>query len=108
MVIKKVINIIVFDFKARGQWKHWNDVIKNTEIADEYDVANLLVPTIDSSRYNNILESALNITFFEDSPGYLTSGTYSTTYFVSDNLLELSGRPCQDCRRAAILNLLPG
>ena len=27
----------VFDFKARGQWKHWNDIIKNMEIEDLFN-----------------------------------------------------------------------
>ena len=51
----------VFDFKARGQWKHWNDIIKNSEIDEVYDVQNLLVPTIDNYRYTAILEAALEM-----------------------------------------------
>ena len=41
----------VFDFKARGQCKHWNDIIKNMEIEDLYNFQDVLVPTIDSSGY---------------------------------------------------------
>ena len=59
--VEGIIFDFVFDFKARGQWKHWNDVIKNYEIPEVYDVSNLLIPTIDSSRYSNILELTLKM-----------------------------------------------
>ena len=49
----------VFDFKARGQWKHWNDIIKNTEIEDLYNYHDLLVPTIDSARYQHLIDLAI-------------------------------------------------
>ena len=51
----------VFDFKARGQCKHWNDIIKNMEIEDLYNFQDVLVPTIDSSRYCHILGNSSNI-----------------------------------------------
>ena len=59
--VEGVMFDFVFDFKARGQWKHWNDIIKNTEVADVWDVQNLLVSTIDNARYTHILEAALEM-----------------------------------------------
>ena len=53
--VEGLIFEFVFDFKARGQWKHWNDIIKNMEIEDLYNFQDVLVPTIDSSRYCHIL-----------------------------------------------------
>ena len=53
--VEGLIFEFVFDFKARGQWKHWNDIIKNMEIEDMYNYQDVLVPTMDSSRYCHIL-----------------------------------------------------
>jgi hypothetical protein len=39
----------VFDFKARGQWKHWNDIVKNSEIPEKLS-PNALIPTVDTAR----------------------------------------------------------
>ena len=63
--VEGLIFEFVFDFKARGQWKHWNDIIKNMELEDNYNYKNVLVPTIDSSRYCHILgKQAKNLAFF--------------------------------------------
>ncbi len=43
----------VFDFKARGQWKHWNDVVKNTELPETL-TALTLIPTVDTARFYHI------------------------------------------------------
>ena len=59
--VEGLIFEFVFDFKARGQWKHWNDIIKNMEIEDLYNFQDVLVPTIDSSRYCHILGNYSNI-----------------------------------------------
>ena len=59
--VEGLIFEFVFDFKARGQWKHWNDIIKNMEIEDLYNFQDVLVPTIDSSRYCHILGKCSNI-----------------------------------------------
>lgn len=39
----------VFDFKARGQWKHWNDVVKNSDIPEKL-TSNMVIPTVDTAR----------------------------------------------------------
>jgi hypothetical protein len=39
----------VFDYKARGQWKHWSDAVKNTDVAD----GETFIPTNDTARYRN-------------------------------------------------------
>ena len=57
--LEGIIFEFVFDFKARGQWKHWNDVIKNYEISERFDIDDNLIPTIDSARYSYILEWAI-------------------------------------------------
>ena len=62
--VEGLIFEFVFDFKARGQWKHWNDIIKNLEIEDLYNFEDVLVPTVDSSRYCHILgRSCLHLVF---------------------------------------------
>jgi dynein heavy chain len=43
----------VFDFKARGQWKHWNDVVKNTDIPETL-TALTLIPTVDTARFYHL------------------------------------------------------
>ena len=58
-LVQGLIFEFVFDFKARGQWKHWNDIIKNTEIEDLYNYHDLLVPTIDSARYQHLIDLAI-------------------------------------------------
>ena len=40
----------VFDFKARGQWKHWNDIVKNSEIPERLS-PHALIPTVDTARF---------------------------------------------------------
>ena len=57
--VEGLIFEFVFDFKARGQWKHWNDIIKNSEIEELYNYQDVMVPTIDSARYSHILDMAI-------------------------------------------------
>jgi dynein heavy chain len=59
--VEGVLFDFVFDFRARGQWKHWNDIIKNTDVPEIYNIDELLVPTIDSARYINILDLSLKM-----------------------------------------------
>ena len=48
----------VFDFKARGQWKHWNDVVKNLEVPEK--MSNFaVIPTLDTARFNHIYASSV-------------------------------------------------
>ena len=84
--VEGVIFDFLFDFKARGQWKHWNDVIKNTDIPDAYDVSNLLIPTIDSCRYTNILESMLKMKkpFMLIGPRGTGKSTYITNFLQQE------------------------
>ena len=41
--VEGLIFEFVFDFKARGQWKHWNDIIKNMEIEDMFNYKDVFV-----------------------------------------------------------------
>lgn len=43
----------VFDFKARGQWKHWNDVVKNMD-NPEVLTPLTVIPTIDTARFYHV------------------------------------------------------
>ena len=43
----------VFDFKARGQWKHWNDVVKNVDIP-EILTPLTIIPTIETARFYHV------------------------------------------------------
>ena len=40
----------VFDFKARGQWKHWNDLVKNMD-NPEVLTPLTIIPTIDTGNF---------------------------------------------------------
>ena len=44
----------VFDFKARGQWKHWNDIVKNMD-NPEVLTPLTIIPTIDTARFYHVL-----------------------------------------------------
>ena len=38
-----------FTLQARGQWKHWNDVVKNLDVPEK--MTNLaVIPTLDTAR----------------------------------------------------------
>ena len=39
----------VFDFKARGQWKHWNDVVKTMDVPERMST-HAVIPTVDTAR----------------------------------------------------------
>ena len=43
----------IFDFKARGQWKHWNDVVKNTDLPETL-TSLTVIPTVDTARFYHI------------------------------------------------------
>ena len=43
----------VFDFKARGQWKHWNDVVKNVDIPEVLTPLTI-IPTIETARFYHV------------------------------------------------------
>ncbi|CAB4066115.1 DNAH [Lepeophtheirus salmonis] len=53
----------IFDFKARGQWKHWTDIIKNLSPEDSitYYENKPIVHSVDSLRYNLPLENSFNL-----------------------------------------------
>ena len=39
----------MFTLQARGQWKHWNDVVKNLDVPEK--MTNLaVIPTLDTAR----------------------------------------------------------
>ena len=91
----------VFDFKARGQWKHWNDIIKNTEIDDLYNFQDVLVPTIDSARYAHLLDLAIkrNKPFMIIGP----KGTGKTSYVKNRITQSIEA----ETEEAFTLNLTP-
>lgn len=43
-----------FQFKARGTWHHWNDLIKGQE-SKQKKIREMLVPTMDTARYTYLL-----------------------------------------------------
>lgn len=40
--------------KARGAWKHWNELIKGIEIKGQ-KIREMLVPTVDTARYTYLM-----------------------------------------------------
>ena len=99
--VEGLIFEFVFDFKARGQWKHWNDIIKNMEIEEHYNYQDVLVPTIDSSRYGHILDLAIKTSkpFLLIGP----KGTGKTSYMKN----RISQGLNTDVEEADTLNLTP-
>ncbi|XP_038127258.1 dynein heavy chain 12, axonemal [Cyprinodon tularosa] len=46
-----------YEFKGRGKWVHWNEVIKNINLGDKNTkVQEIIVPTIDTARYTYIMD----------------------------------------------------
>ena len=41
-----------YEYKARGQWRHWNDLARVAEQAgsEERNIRAIIVPTIDTAR----------------------------------------------------------
>jgi dynein heavy chain len=99
--IEGLIFEFVFDFKARGQWKHWNDIIKNMEIEDLYNYHEVLVPTIDSARYLHMIDLAIK----RNKPLLLIGprGTGKTAYL--NNRITQGLDPATE--QALTLNLTP-
>lgn len=44
-----------FEQKARGQWHHWNDLVRNMEIKTK-KIREMLVPTMDTARYTYLMD----------------------------------------------------
>lgn len=45
-----------FQLKSRGQWKHWNDLIKTSQIPATQKIKDILVPTVDTIRYTYLMD----------------------------------------------------
>ncbi|XP_064606960.1 dynein axonemal heavy chain 12-like isoform X2 [Liolophura sinensis] len=54
---------LVYDFmyeqKARGQWRHWNDRIRGAEIKTK-NIRQMLVPTMDTERYTFLMDLCIH------------------------------------------------
>ncbi|KAL8620603.1 hypothetical protein ACOMHN_017884 [Nucella lapillus] len=44
-----------YEQKARGTWRHWNDLVRNTEIKSK-KIREMLVPTMDTARYTYLMD----------------------------------------------------
>ena len=47
--------LMAVQFKAKGGFKHWNDLIKHVELTST-NVRDLLVQTVDTARYTHIMD----------------------------------------------------
>ncbi|XP_043194572.1 dynein axonemal heavy chain 12-like isoform X3 [Amphibalanus amphitrite] len=47
-----------FEYKARGQWRHWNDLARLAEQAgtEDKNIRAIIVPTIDTARYTYLMD----------------------------------------------------
>ncbi|ESP01004.1 hypothetical protein LOTGIDRAFT_225521 [Lottia gigantea] len=48
-----------YEFKAKGSWKHWNDLIRGVESKSK-KIRDMLVPTMDTARYTYLMELCIN------------------------------------------------
>ncbi len=59
-VKNKTIHVVfVYQQKGKGEWKHWNDFIKNSQVSMTRKVQEILVPTMDTVRYSYLMDHAL-------------------------------------------------
>jgi len=43
-----------YEIKGRGQWKHWNEMVRGFEMPTHTDVRRIMVPTVDTARWLTI------------------------------------------------------
>ncbi|XP_013387188.1 dynein heavy chain 12, axonemal, partial [Lingula anatina] len=46
----------MFEQKARGQWRHWNDFVKGSDLPANKKIREILVPTMDTVRYTYLMD----------------------------------------------------
>eukprot|EP00105_Crassostrea_gigas_P043640 XP_019927788.1 PREDICTED: dynein heavy chain 12, axonemal isoform X3 [Crassostrea gigas] len=75
---------VFFEFKARGTWHHWNDLIKGQE-SKQKKIREMLVPTMDTARYTYLLALCIE----HDRPILFVgpTGTGKSVY-VQDKLMN--------------------
>ena len=49
----------VLQQKARGNWKHWNELVRGTEIKTK-KIREMLVPTMDTARYTYLMDLCIS------------------------------------------------
>ena len=45
-----VIFDFFYEFRQRGSWKPWNELIKNAEIPENKNIREIIVPTVDTAK----------------------------------------------------------
>ncbi|KAF4078180.1 hypothetical protein AMELA_G00196410 [Ameiurus melas] len=58
---KGLVYDYTYEFKRKGRWIHWNELIKNVTLGDKNTkVQDIIVPTIDTVRYTYLMDLCIN------------------------------------------------
>ncbi|XP_071083415.1 dynein axonemal heavy chain 12-like isoform X1 [Haliotis cracherodii] len=77
---------VMYEQKARGQWRHWNDLIKGAEVKSK-KIREMLVPTMDTARYAYLMDLCI-----EHGRPLLFVGPTGTgkSVYVQEKMMSLS------------------
>ncbi|XP_006862182.1 PREDICTED: dynein heavy chain 12, axonemal [Chrysochloris asiatica] len=83
---KGLVYDYMYEFKNRGRWLHWNELIKSTTLGDKHvKIQDIIVPTIDTIRYTFLMD--LSITYAKPLLFVGPTGTGKSVY-VKDKLMN--------------------
>lgn len=72
-----------YSFKGRGAWKHWPEAMKTEKLVETINISQMLVPTVDTVKYQYLLELHIKHNF----PTLLVGSTGTGKSFYIQNLL---------------------
>ncbi|XP_045146064.1 dynein axonemal heavy chain 12 [Echinops telfairi] len=83
---KGLVYDYTYEFRNRGRWLHWNELIKNTNLGNKnVKIQDIIVPTIDTIRYTFLVD--LSITYAKPLLFVGPTGTGKSVY-VKDKLMN--------------------
>ncbi|XP_040850987.1 dynein heavy chain 12, axonemal [Ochotona curzoniae] len=83
---KGLVYDYTYEFKSRGRWLHWNELIKSTNLEDKrIKIQDIIVPTMDTIRYTFLMD--LSVTYAKPMLFVGPTGTGKSVY-VKDKLMN--------------------